>query len=571
MLAVLVAATPAHASTTFLISAFAHTATPKGVAVDHAGAVYIADATDNTVFKVTPAGASAVIAAGLNAPSGVAVDPGTGDVYIADTGDHEVKLLAPDGTLTVIAGTGSAGVPTPGPATASALGGPSGLALDSAGDLYIADGAGASGNPYVEEVTPAGTLSILAGRGTRGQPIAGAATSSPLRAPTGVALDASDNVFIADASANVVAKVTPAGVLSIFAGKANGAAGQPTAGTATSSRLNAPTGVATDAADDLYIADAANNRVEAVTPADRLSVFAGTGVSGTPSYGSSALASPLSGPAAVALTDAGTAYVANATHATVDRIALAPPAIAAVPAPTGTATQDHALSAATGTWNNAPTTFTYQWQRCAAAGLGCTNIAGATASTYTLTGADAGGTVRDLVTAVNAQGATTVASALSAVVIPQPPAALTPPGIAGTTIDVQTLAASPGTWTNSPTRFAYQWQDCDASGAGCTVIAGATQSTYTLTLSDVRATVRVSVTATNAGGHTTATSAPTTVIQPALTPWADTSPPGALSSRPSAPPSPAPRGAGATAPAAMSTSGTAATAPSPTPPRPPTR
>ena len=523
--AVLVAATPAQAATTFIINPFAQATTATGVAVDRiSGDVYIADAGAGDVLQVTPAGTTSVVASGLNAPTGVAIDPANGDVYIADTGNHEVDRLH-SGSLTVVAGTGTAGAPTPGPATASALGGPSGLAVDSAGDLFIADGAGAGGNPYVEQVTPGGTLSILAGSGTRAQPVTGMATSSPLRAPTGVATDAADDVFIADAAANVVTKISPAGGLSIVAGRANGAAGQPSAGTATNSRLNGPTGVATDPAGNLFIADTNNNRIEEVTPAGRLSVFAGIGWSDAPSYGATATLSPLSGPAAVALTATGVAYVANTGHGTVDRIAPAPPAIASVPAPTGTTTQDHTLTALTGTWSNAPTAFSYRWQRCSAVGAACTDIPGATASTYTLTAADAGGTVRVAVTATNAGGATTVASNLSAVVLPEPPASAGQPSIAGTAVDVQTLVAAPGTWSNAPTRFAYQWKGCDASGAHCTAIPGATASTYTLTLDNVGATVRVAVTATNAGGSATASSPPTTVIQPALTPWSDVPPP----------------------------------------------
>ena len=521
------AATPAQAATTLVITPFAHTSNPRGVAMDPAGDVYIADATDNDVVKVTPGGSATVIASGLSAPSGVAVDPSTGDVYIADTGNHEVDRLA-GGALTVVAGTGAAGSPTPGPATASALGGPSGLALDSAGDLYIADGAGASTNPYVEKVTPGGTLSILAGNGTRAVPVAGPATSSPLRTPTGVAVDPSGDVFIADPGTSVVTKVTPAGVLSVFAGRTNAPPGQPTPGTATSSKLNAPAGLATDAAGNLYIADTGNNRVDEVTAADRLSFLAGTGAGGTPGYGSQATSSPLSGPAAIALTSSGFTYVANATHATVDRIAPALPALSAAPTPTGATTQGQTLTATPGSWANAPTAYAYGWERCNAGGAACANIAGAGGPSYTLTGADAGGTIRSLVTATNVSGATTVASNPTAVIIPQPPAATAAPAIAGTATNLQTLAASPGSWTNNPTRFAYAWQDCDGSGAHCTAIAGATGSTYTLALSDVGDTIRVAVTATNAGGSATAKSAPTAVIAPVLVPWANTPPPGLL-------------------------------------------
>jgi sugar lactone lactonase YvrE len=526
--AVLGAATPAHAATTLLINPFAHGATPKGVAVDPAGDVYIADAAENEVVKVTPAGVTSVVASGLNAPDGVAVNPSSGNVYIADTRDHEVDLLS-GSTLTVIAGTGAAGAPTPGPAATSALGGPSGLAVDSAGNLYIADGAGVAGNPYLEKVAPDGTLTIVAGNGTRGEPVPGTATQSPLRTPTGVAVDASGTVFIADAGANVVVKITAGGALSIFAGRATGQAGAATNNTtATNSRLNGPTGVGTDAAGNLYIADTANNRVERVTPADRLSFFAGTGTAGAPSYGSQPLASPLSGPAAIALTADGLAYLANSTHGSVDRIAPALPALSAAPTPTGTNKQGQTLTATPGTWANAPTTFAYGWERCNAAGTACNAIPGAHAAAYTLTSDDAGGTIRSLVTATNVSGATTVASNPTAVIIPQPPVGTAAPAIAGTATNLQTLAASPGSWTNTPTKFAYQWDDCGASGAGCSAIAGATSSTYTLAFSDVADTIRVVITATNAGSSATATSNPTAVIAPVLVPWANTPPPGLL-------------------------------------------
>jgi sugar lactone lactonase YvrE len=519
--AVLVAATPADAATTLLVNPFAQTATPKAVAVDPAGDVYIADSADNEVFKVTPAGASTVVASGLSAPSGVTVDPSTGDVYIADTGHYEVKQLTPGGAVSVVAGTGTAGAPTPGRATASALGGPSGLAVDGAGNLYIADGAGTSGNPYVEKVTPSGTLSIVAGSGTRGTPVAGRAAASPLRTPVGLAVDSAGDVFIADSTAQAIVKVTPAGALTVFAGRP-GVAGQPTAGPATSSKLNGPTGLAISSSGILYIADAANNRLEQVTSTGALTGLAGTGTAGAPSYGAQPNLSPLNVPSGIAVTASGLFYVANAGRGTVDRIAPALPALAAAPAPTGTTTQGQTLTAVPGTWANAPTAYSYQWERCNTAGASCANVAGANSSSYTLTGNDAGATIRALVTATNVTGSSTVASNPTAVIIPQPPASTGAPTIAGTATNLQTLSASPGSWSNNPTRFSYVWEDCDASGADCTAISGATASTYTLALSDVGATLRVIVTAANSGGTGTATSAASAAISPALVPWANT-------------------------------------------------
>ncbi len=178
------------------------------MAVDSGGNVYIADTNNDVIEKVTPGGTLSIIAgmsglAGpptvglaidshLSAPAGVAVD-GSGNVYIADTGNNEVEEIS-GGNLSIVAGTGTGGVPIPGPATSSPLAGPLGVAVNSGGtNLYIAD----TGNNVVEQVT-GGTLSIIAGTGTSGAPVVGPATSSPLNAPAAVAVDAGSNVYIAD-------------------------------------------------------------------------------------------------------------------------------------------------------------------------------------------------------------------------------------------------------------------------------------------------------------------------------------------------------------------------------------
>ena len=512
---------------------------PQGTALDAAGDLYVADAAADEVLEITPAGTLSILAgtgtagaptpgpAGasrLNGPTGVAVDS-AGDVYIADTGNHEVETVTTGGTLSIVAGTGTAGAPVAGTATGSPLGGPAGLALDAVGDLYIADGGGDGGNPYVEKVTPAGALSIIAGDGTRALPSAGPATGSPLEDPTGVAVDASGDVFIADPASNLVVKVTPAGTLSLFAGKSNGAAGAPAAGSATRSHLDAPTGLATDSAGDLYIADAANERIEEVTPADRLSVLAGDGVAAAPTYGGVATASALDDPTAVAVTPAGVVLIADTAHASIDRLAPAAPADIGVPAIGGTAIQGDTLTATSGSWTNSPATYAYQWQDCDTAGDNCTAIPGATAAGHLLTTTDIGHTLRVVVTAGNAGGSASHSSDPSATVVPQPPANLSAPAISGTTTDAGTLTAAPGTWTESPTGYTDQWEDCDATGANCATIGGATAVTYAVQSSDLGDTLRVIVTAANAGGSTETTSAATAAITAALIPWANTTPP----------------------------------------------
>jgi sugar lactone lactonase YvrE len=171
-----------------------------------------------------------------------------------------IEKVTPSGQLSIVAGTGTWGPPTPGPATNSDLNYPRDVAVDNSGNLYIAG----SGDNQVEKVTAGGQLSIVAGTGTAGAPSPGGpATSSDLNNPYGVAVDASGNLYIADTHNDVIEKVDTSGVLSIVAG--TGTAGAPAAGTATSSALNQPNGVAVDSSGNLYIADSNNNVIEKVT------------------------------------------------------------------------------------------------------------------------------------------------------------------------------------------------------------------------------------------------------------------------------------------------------------------
>ncbi len=303
---------------------------PNDVAVDSAGDLYIADANNNTVEKVTPSGTLSIVAgtgtAGLptpgpaasselDAPSAVAVDA-SGDLYIADTLNDCVEKVTPSGTLSVFAGVcGSQGNSSSGvQATSVHMYYPQGVAVDaSTGDVYIAD----TGNNVIDEVAPSGISTVVAGINQKGgAPTPGPATSSEM-APFGLALDASGNLFIADLNHHEVLEVTTAGVLSIVAG--SGTSGQPVAGPATSSPLGGPNGVAFDGNGDLFIADAIDNVVEEVTPSGLLSVVAGTGTVGSPTPGP-ATASDLSGPAGVAVGPSGALYVADYGNNVVERI-----------------------------------------------------------------------------------------------------------------------------------------------------------------------------------------------------------------------------------------------------------
>ncbi len=198
----------------------------------------------------------------------------------------------------------------------------------------------------------------------------------------------------------------------------------------------------------------------------------------------------------------------------------AAPVNSSPPTVTGTAQKGSTLTAQNGTWQNNPTSFQYQWQRCNAAGASCANIGGATAKTYTPTGNDVGDTLRVRVTAINADGNATADSAVTAVVTdvasPAAPKNTAPPAITGTARVGQTLTSSTGSWSGSPDSYAYQWLRCDSDGSNCGTITGATAKTYLVRLADIGFRLRVRVTAKNEKGTATANSGLSAIVAPAV-------------------------------------------------------
>jgi hypothetical protein len=186
----------------------------------------------------------------------------------------------------------------------------------------------------------------------------------------------------------------------------------------------------------------------------------------------------------------------------------------APPAISGTAKAGETLTASPGTWTSPPaTSYAYAWQRCSDAGSACADIGGATAAAYDLTSADVGNTVRVVVTPTPANTPSSAHSAVSAVVAAGAPQNTVPPTVSGTPTEGQTLVGVDGTWAGTaPITFTYAWSRCDATGAACVAITGATAKTYVLTAADAGKTLRLSVTAKNGLGSATETSAPTAQI-----------------------------------------------------------
>jgi Putative Ig domain/NHL repeat len=298
---------------------------PSGVAVDSSGDLFIADTVNNRIREVVQATGNIITVAGagvagysgdgaaatsaqLNAPSAVAVDS-SGDLFIADTGNNVIReVIQATGIIITVAGNGTAG--DGGAGATAQLNGPHGVAVDSSGNLFIAD----TGNNVIREVVQAtSNIITVAGTGAAGYSgDGGPASSAELNAPFGVAVDANGNIFIADTGNNAVREVVQAtGYIITVAG--TGSAGYSGDGaTATSAQLNGPVSVAVDQSGNLFIADSGNNAVREVVQATGYIVtVAGTGTAGYSGDGGLASNAQLNGPDGVTVDANGDLFIGD--------------------------------------------------------------------------------------------------------------------------------------------------------------------------------------------------------------------------------------------------------------------
>ena len=293
----------------------AQLAFPEDVAVDGAGNVYIADFDNHRIRRVDRAGNIATVAgsgehgfsgdggpataARLAFPSGVALD-GAGNLYIADEGNRRVRKVDAQGN---IAAAGGGGGETDGAQPIH----PSGAAVDSEGNLYIADGR----NHRVLKADRAGKMTAVAGSGGQGYAgDGGPAAAARLYFPVGAAVDRAGNLYIADRSNHRIRKVDRAGnIVSVAGNGEQGYAGD--GGPATAARLSFPVDVAVDGAGNLYVADSGNDRIRRVDAQGEITTIAGPAASAN--GGNNAPARPIQ-PSGVAVDDRGNVYFADAAN-----------------------------------------------------------------------------------------------------------------------------------------------------------------------------------------------------------------------------------------------------------------
>jgi Ig domain of plant-specific actin-binding protein len=207
------------------------------------------------------------------------------------------------------------------------------------------------------------------------------------------------------------------------------------------------------------------------------------------------------------------AVVAAATGIFAAVASAAAPTNTSSPTISGTAKSGQKLTANTGSWSNSPTSFTYQWQRCASDGNSCGDINGATSQTYSVSSSDVGHALRVVVTAANSDGHTSATSgATDPVDGANGPTNSVRPSVSGSAIVGHTLTVSNGSWSPTPSSFSRQWQRCNSDGASCVNISGATGQSYGVRADDVGHRLRAFVTAHTSAGQTTVASSTSDVV-----------------------------------------------------------
>lgn len=287
---------------------------PRGLVVDPAGNIYVVDYSNNRIRKITPAGMVSTLAGSVQGfadgmgtaakfafPNGIAIDA-SGNLYVSDAGNNRIRKITPAGMVSTLAG--DAGI--------SIFYQPLGVGVDATGNVYVAD----TDNNRIRKITPGGVVSTFAGSDNRlGGHVDGAGTVARFWVPVGVAVDAAGNVYVTEGAGNhLVRKITPAGVVSTFAGSVEGFAD----GVGAAAKFYRPVSPAVDAAGNIYLSDVGNNRIRKITPAGEVSsLTVAQPVGNTDGPIATAL---FQGPLGVAVDAAGNLYISDSNNQRIRKI-----------------------------------------------------------------------------------------------------------------------------------------------------------------------------------------------------------------------------------------------------------
>jgi len=306
----------------------------QGAVADRAGNVLVADPDNHIVVRLTPDGRASIVAgngiagfsgdggpatsASLAAPQGVALDS-AGNLYIAVTSSGRIRKVTPSGIISTVVGNGKLGASGDGgPATAAAMYLPEGVAADLAGNIYVAD----TENHRVRKVDRAGIITTVAGIGAAGfAGDNGPAIAASFNEPVALAVDSSGNVYVVDRKNERIRKISPAGVITTVVGGRTGAIGD--GGPATAARLSYPCGVTVTADGTLYIADSGNHRIRKVTPSGIISTVAGNGQRSYSGDRGPATQAAVNQPEGVAVDAAGNIFISDTFNYVVRKVDVA--------------------------------------------------------------------------------------------------------------------------------------------------------------------------------------------------------------------------------------------------------
>jgi sugar lactone lactonase YvrE len=293
---------------------------PWGIAADAGNNLFVMDSSNHTVRRITPTGVVTTYAgdaphpgsadgtgsaAQFNAPQAATADA-AGNIFVADTANNTIRLITPAGVVSTLAGTPGATGSSDGTGSAAQFNGPSAIAVDSSDTVYVAD----TGNNTIRMITPAGVVTTLAGTAGVAGSIDGTGTAAQFNAPQGLALDASNNLYVADTGNSTIRIITPAAVVTTVAGTAGAVGGMDNVGGLA--QFNAPQGLTINST-GIYIADTGNSTIRIMTPTGVVTTLAG--VAGQAAYADGiGTDARFNGPTAVALDANGNLYVMDSYY-----------------------------------------------------------------------------------------------------------------------------------------------------------------------------------------------------------------------------------------------------------------
>ena len=494
---------------------------PAGIAINNASNIFVADAGNGTIRSISTAGVVSTLAGsagnfgandgtGSSAiffnPRGVAADL-SGNVYVADTANHTIRKITSGGVVSTLAGQPGTNGVADGAGSSAQFNAPEGIAVDLSGNLYVAD----TWNHSIRKITPAGVVTTLAGRprfyGNMDGPSPGHGTNSArFYCPSGIAVDASGNLYVADTRNHTVRMVTSAGVVTTLAG-VPGAWGRAD-GSNTVARFNQPQSIVLDASGNLFVLDSGNHTVRMVAPAG--ANWAVTTVAGVPNVSGSTDGTGANArffyPAGLGINNVNSLSVADFGNNTIRSGSSSLNESPAIELPPEDQVVNQGQNATFSAFAAGSPALKYQWLFYG------TNLSGATTTAYTVSNAQGSNAGPYSIVVTNSYGAITSTVSLTVIVPPtitNQPQNLTLNQGAAATFTVGVSGTAP---------FAYQW--LLEGGA----ISAATASSFTIPFADPSNAGHYSVIITNPAGSATSTAALLTVNPVSTRPYISAQP-----------------------------------------------